>query len=90
MAIDLTKKTGVNPAMIKLALRQKIIEAKDLLKIRRAMDRENINKALGVGNTDVFVAEFNVEYKNTRTTSDPRPSRRKLKKVSQTLPKGLL
>jgi hypothetical protein len=90
MAIDLTKKGGVSPAVIKLALRHKIIEAKDLLKIRRAMERDNINRAIGVGSTDAFVAEFNVEYKNTRAGSDPKPSKRKLKKVSSSLPKGLL
>jgi hypothetical protein len=82
VAINLAKP---NKAFIKTFLRTKIAEAVDNLRIERALDRENINRAVGVGKFKNFQKEFNSEYEQSREGKDPIPSKRKLKKVSQNL-----
>jgi hypothetical protein len=82
MAINLAKP---NKALIKAFLRAKIIEAVEDLRVERALDRENINRAVGVGNFKNFQKEFNGEYEQSREGKDPIPSKRKLKKVSGNL-----
>ncbi len=81
MPTDSTSAT--TQASIKTTLRQKILEQASNIRIARAMERQNIDRTLGVGNFDNFLAEFNVEYQNSRTGKDPVPSARKLKKVSR-------
>jgi hypothetical protein len=82
MAINLAKP---NKALIKTFLKAKIIEAVENLRVERALDRENINRAVGVGNFKNFQKEFNSEYEQSREGKDPIPSKRKLRKVSQSL-----
>lgn len=83
MAINLAKTP--NKALIKTFLRAKIIEAVENLRVERALERENINRAVGVGNFKNFQKKFNSEYAQSREGKDPIPSKRKLKKVSQNL-----
>lgn len=82
MAINLAKP---NKALIKAHLRAKIIEAVENMRVERALDRENINRAIGVGNFRSFQKEFNTEYEQIREGKDSIPSKRKLKKVSTNL-----
>ncbi|MEG4032079.1 MULTISPECIES: hypothetical protein [unclassified Microcoleus] len=83
MAISLAKP---NKALIKAYLKTKTLEAVNNLRIKRALDRENINRAVGVGNFENFEKQYNTEYEQCRNSSkDPIPSKRKLKKVSTNL-----
>jgi len=82
MAINLAKP---NKALIKKFLKAKIIEAVENLRVERALERENINRAVGVGNFKNFQKEFNTEYEQSREGKDSNPSKRKLRKVSQNL-----
>ncbi len=83
MAISLAKP---NKALIKAYLKSKTIEAVENLRIERALERENINRAVGVGNFENFEKQYNTEYEQCRNgIKDPIPSKRKLKKVSNNL-----
>jgi hypothetical protein len=83
MAINLAKP---NKALIKAAMRAKVYEAVENMRVERALERENINRAVGVGNFENFEKEYNSEYEQSRSsTKDPIPSKRKLKKVSSNL-----
>jgi len=83
MAINLAKP---NKALIKAAIKAKVIEAVENMRVERALQRENINRAVGVGNFTNFEKEYNSEYEQSRSsTKDPIPSKRKLKKVSSNL-----
>ncbi|MBD0342286.1 MAG: hypothetical protein ICV61_15830 [Microcoleus sp. Co-bin12] len=66
-------------------MRAKIIEAVENLRVQRALERENINRAVGVGNFKKFQKQLNSEYEQSREGKDPIPSQRRLKKVSQNL-----
>lgn len=83
MAISFGKK--VNQAAIKADMKAKVIEAVENMRVERALERENINRAIGVGNFRNFEKEYNSEYEQSRTNKDSIPSRRKLKKVSTNL-----
>ena len=85
MAINL-EKSGASKELIKNHLKSKILETVEELRISRALDRQNINRAIGVGQFDNFEKEFNTEYARCRSGKDSIPSKRKLKKVSQTQP----
>ncbi|MEG4459168.1 hypothetical protein [Microcoleus sp. N9_A1] len=85
MAIDLGK-GKINKEFIKVTLKAKILEAVEEMRITRALERQNINRAIGVGQFNNFEKEFNTEYAKSRTGKDSMPSKRKLKKVSQTQP----
>jgi hypothetical protein len=83
MAINLAKP---NKALIKASVRAKVLEAVENMRVERALERENINRAVGVGNFKNFEKEYNTEYEQSRnSTKDPIPSKRKLKKVSSNL-----
>lgn len=75
--------SATTQASIKTTLKQKVLEEVANIRIARAMERQNIDRTVGVGNFDKFLNEYNVEYKNSRTGKDPVPSARKLKKVSR-------
>ncbi|MGB8691508.1 MAG: hypothetical protein WCD53_29880 [Microcoleus sp.] len=83
MAIHLGKGT-INKEFIKITFKAKILEEVENMRIARALERQNINRAIGVGQFDNFEKEFNTEYAKSRTSKDSIPSKRKLKKVSQT------
>ncbi len=72
-------------ATLKLFLRAKIKETVENLRVERALERDNINRAIGVGNFKAFQKEYNAEYAQSREGKDSHPSKRKLKKVSQNL-----
>lgn len=85
MAINLGK-GGVSKELVKNHLKSKVLETVGEMRIARALERQNINRAIGVGNFDNFEEEFNGEYSKCREGKDPIPSKRKLKKVSETQP----
>lgn len=86
MAINLGK-NGVSKELVKNHLKSKILETVGEMRISRALERQNLNRAIGVGNFDNFEEEFNGEYaKCRREGKDSTPSKRKLKKVSETQP----
>ncbi|MEG4497579.1 hypothetical protein QUB05_05590 [Microcoleus sp. F10-C6] len=83
MAINLAKP---NQALIKAAIKMKVLETVENMRVERALERENINRAVGVGNFKNFEKEYNSEYEQSRNgVKDPVPSKRKLKKVSSNL-----
>lgn len=89
MAIDLGKTGKPSAAMIKVFLRQKILEHVRKLKIEAALDRENINRAIGVGDFATFEKEFETDYANTSSKRPKQPRKAKLTKLSSNL-KGVL
>jgi hypothetical protein len=90
MAINLGKSVPPSKEVLRLFLSNRIKEEVTKLKIDRAIASETINTAIGVGNQDVWLEEYNCEYANTRIGPDPKPSKRKLKRVSEKMPKGIL
>lgn len=89
MAIDLGKKSKPSQAAIKLFLKQKIDEHVNKLKIERALARENINRAIGVGDFETFEKEFETDYARTSSKRPKQPRKAKLTKLSSNL-KGVL
>ncbi|MEG4047816.1 hypothetical protein [Microcoleus sp. Pol17_C1] len=82
MAINLNKP---NQAAMKAFIKAKVTETVENMRVERALDRENINRAVGVGNFKNFEKQYNAEYEQCRITKDSIPSKRKLKKVSSNL-----
>lgn len=66
----------------------------DKMKIARVLERQNIERAIGIGNMSNFEKEFVSRYKLTRsepisTAKDFKLPRRNLKKVNSNIP-GIL
>lgn len=79
----MAKKSTITQGDIKLFLKQKIKD--DVRQLRRelAMERINMNKAIGVGNMSDYVEEWERDFPNsTATAKTPEPKNKSLKRIT--------
>jgi hypothetical protein len=79
-------KTQINQADIKKILTQPVRD--DVRQLRRelAIQRININKAIGVGNMEDYIREWEQDFRNSSISVKPLDERKdkSLKRVTQT------
>jgi hypothetical protein len=79
-------KTQISKGDIKKFLTQQVRD--DVRQYRRelAIQRININKAIGVGNIEDYIREWEQDFQNSSTTAKPPDERKNksLKRVTQT------
>lgn len=78
-------KKGIGKGDVKLYLRKKIEDNVEELRRQLAVDRININRAIGVGNFADYAREYETDFANSTTgQKENRPKNKNLKKLTTT------
>lgn len=76
-------KIAVTQGDIKLFITRQVKDDVRQLRREMAMQRININKAVGVGNMEDFINEWEVDFANsTASAKAPEPKNKKLKRIT--------
>lgn len=81
----MAKASAITQGDIKLVLRKQVKD--DVRQFRRelSLQRININKAVGVGNMEDYIDEWELYFANSTITSkEPQSKNRKLKRITKT------
>ena len=81
----MVKASAITPGDIKLVLGKQVKD--DVRQYRRelSLQRININKAVGVGNMEDYIGEWELDFANSTTTAkEPQHKNKKLKRITKT------
>ncbi|MEG4516499.1 MULTISPECIES: hypothetical protein [unclassified Microcoleus] len=79
----MVKQSAITQADIKVFLARQVKDDVRQFRRERALDRINLLKAVGVGNMDDYISEWEQDFANSITSPKlPEPKNKKLKKIT--------